>query len=403
VPAVAAILTVGLLLACILTRSSVVVGDFGAQQAANVLVVVVLVTGGVALGVLLARVLPWTLVPIVTLVALGFGSARLASTGTASNPIRQLSTWLGESSQLDVRFTAPHWLAHVLWLVALTAVVAVLAILRDDRRPVVVVGLVLAVGAAALSGWAATRPIARADAARIAAMLADPQAAQDCDVVGPVTVCTFEPERELRERYLEEVAPVVAVVPADFAPVVFRWGVDVDRRHLDPEVSALLPSPVSEPGLVPFDLTAVDDAYDGARAWVGLGAVGVLDAYREGVTIDLLGEARGVIALWLATRGADADSVHGLTDFERDPAPGEAEHRPWPDPCYAGEAPVRWSEGDVLAARALTELPEPEVAAVLAEGWDRYLDPATTTEELLDAFGLEPAGDQRRATRAIEC
>jgi hypothetical protein len=395
-PAAAALATALVLLFAITSRSPLVFGDVGLRQVADVVVVVVLAVGGVALGVLLARLLPWTLVPVIAVIAIGFGSARLATNGRSSNAVRQLSTWLGDP-ELDPRFTAPHWAARLVWLVALVAIVVALVALREVRRPATAVALGSSVLLALASLWAVTRPISDAAAERIAAMVADPRGTQDCRAVGSVTVCAFEAEHALRDLYVDEVAPVVAAAPADFGPVVIRYAADLDRIELDPKVLALLPAAEAEPGLVPVEMIAVDQALQGARIWVGLAAAGV-DGLGGGTVVDLHGQARGALALWFATRGADAGATADLTGVEPAPSAEELDQgidpssRPWPDPCDAGPAPVVWGVSDVQAARALTELPDEVVHGAIDGDWERFTDPATTTDELLVAVGLEPIG-----------
>lgn len=395
--------SVALLVGAVMSRAAVVHGDVGGQEVAAVLAVVVLGVGGVAAGVALARHLPWLLTPIVAVIGIGFLSAELATFGDRStDAVRQLSTWLGDTDH-DVRFAAPHWWAHVLWLLGLTAVVALLAIIRDERRRWPAAALAASLVGTAVAGWAATRPIDGDDAVRIAAMLADPPSGQDCVERGAIRICTFAEDVALRDLVADEIAPVVAAVPGDIAPRTIRDAADLDRRHLDPEVAALLSPPRLEPDLLPIEFSGTDDALAAARVWVALGATGSIERPRPGATVDLRGQARGVLSLWLATRGASAGTTEGLTSFDPDPQEGEPEHRPWPDPCYAGPAPVRWAGSDVVAARLLTQLPESEVMTVVASDWSRFVDPATATDDLLTAVGLAPLGPFQGSTRVGEC
>ncbi len=49
-----------------------------------------------------------------------------------------------------------------------------------------------------------------------------------------------------------------------------------------------------------------------------------------------------------------------------------------------------WSTSDLVAARALIAAEPAAVARVVETGWERWVDPATTTNELMLAVGAEP-------------
>ena len=53
---------------------------------------------------------------------------------------------------------------------------------------------------------------------------------------------------------------------------------------------------------------------------------------------------------------------------------------------------VMWSAQDVAGARAVLALPEAAVAVVVGEDWERWVDPRTSTDELLTALGLDEVG-----------
>ena len=55
--------------------------------------------------------------------------------------------------------------------------------------------------------------------------------------------------------------------------------------------------------------------------------------------------------------------------------------------------PVTWSAQDLAAVRALQALPDTDVTQVLDADWARWIDPSTTTDELLAALGLPAVGD----------
>jgi len=359
---------------------------------AAVLGAALLCVGATALGIALARWLPWTVVPVAAVVGVGFLAANLATRGNrTTEPLRQLSTFLVDP-ELDLRLTAPHWLAHHLWILSLVAAMALLAVLRDVRsRSVLVAGAAVLV-LAAVSAAMATRPIDAADARRIAALIDDPSM-QPCQDAGGLSVCTYAGDTELARELVAAARPVAAAAPAG---ALTGWSVRqsaaIDRLELDPEVRALLGGEPARGQVLPIEFTAHPLALEGLRLWTALAAVGALDDWLPGSTRGLRGQARGTIALWLATRGADRDAQLDLTSLGGPTRDGRDAIRPWPDSCFAGPTPVRWAETDVAAARQMLSLPEATVRSVLHADWERFTDRATSTDDLLVALGLEPTG-----------
>ena len=403
-PALVAIVFALVLVALIATGTATPYGEIGARQVAATVGTGVLCAGAIALGIALARWLPWTIVPVVAVIAIGFAATWLATQDVrTTEPRRLLSTFLVDP-ELDVRLTAPHWLAHHLWLVGLTALVVVLAILRDRRGPAVLGAGLLAAAVAVASAVAATRPIDAADARRIASLITDP-AHRTCTDAGGLDVCTFGGAGELRSDVAGAAGAVAAFAPSG---ALDGWRIqqlsETRWSNLDPEVIELIGgAPEPDPHVIPIEFTAHPLALEGIRIWTGLAAVGALEQRPRGVTVGLRGQARGTIALWLATRGADQDVQHDLTSLggpER--APSDAT-RPWPDTCFAGDIPVQWARSDVRAARSMLALDESEVRRVLHTDWARLTDRKTTTDELLVALGLEPLGLDGQTSAGSAC
>lgn len=384
-------------------------GEVGARQVGALLGAALLCVGAAALGVALARWAPWTLVPVAAVVAIGFASTRLATAGDhLTEPLRQLSTWLNEPEEY-VPFSAPHWVAHHLWILTLVGLVTVLALSRDVRRPrLLAVGGCFAV-AAVISGVAATRPIDTADAIRIASLINDPEAHQRCVDAAGLPVCTYGTDRELSQHVADVIAPVVRAAPDG---ALEGWAVRQDTRldvtRLDPAVRRLLISDRSDRRYIPMQPVVSRRASDqGARFWVALTATGVTEDIMKNsrsvldgtggdldVVFSLDRQARGVVALWLATRGVDAGTAATMTSSQQgshDSSNFTASYsRPWPDVCYAGAAPVTWALTDLDAARRLLELPDATVRDVLHADWARFTDRAASTDDLLAAVGLDP-------------
>jgi hypothetical protein len=381
-------------------RAGTLWGPLGARQAAEILACGVLGAGAVALGVALARWLPWQVVPIVAVVVVGFLSLGLVDVPDGGSDGRpQLATFT-VLDDVDIRFTAPHWLAHHLWLVALAVAVAAFAVLRERsarRLGVAVLGAASIV--AIVTAVLATRPMTNADANRIAALINDPAAHQTCVDVG-IPVCTYAGDHELVDVFAGDIAAVLSGVPASEPPPTLRLrqGVHVDRADLDPAVAALVPAVTAfDDGTVLMSLRDSTANHDAVRFWVALAVTGIQpdpSSIAAGQVADVRGQARGVVAIWLATSGRDGGAARRMSSVDGQ-GPDDHDHepwRPWPDPADAGSTPVVWALTDLIAARAVQGLPDAEVAAVVSEQWPTLLDPATTTDDLLAALGLAPVG-----------
>lgn len=402
-PAAVALLYVGVVLTLIATNAITPYGELTARQMAAVLGAAVLCVGATALGVALARWLPWTVVPVAAVIGVGFLAVHLASQGTrTTEPLRQLSTFLVDP-EVDLRLTAPHWLAHHFWILSLVAAMVVLALLRDVRSRAVLTAGAVVIVVAASSAVLATRPIDAADAQRIAAFLEDPTQ-QPCRDAGGLAVCTFVGDDRLASDLVAAARPVAAAAPpGTLTGWSVRHSAETERHQLDPEVQSLLADEPLDGRVLPIRFTAHPLALEALRIWTGLAAVGAVDDWQPGSIRGLRGQARGVIALWLATRGADPDVQLELTSVGSPDRAASDVGRPWPDTCHAGLSPVRWAETDVTAARQLLAVPEARVLATLHADWERFTDRSTRTDDLLVALGLEPIGVRGDTPSAGEC
>ena len=93
--------------------------------------------------------------------------------------------------------------------------------------------------------------------------------------------------------------------------------------------------------------------------------------------------------LWLAAGGLDDRDVDRMLTPDDSRSGASYRGHLWPGICAAD---VQWSPQDVDAARAVTMLDRAVVAGALASNWERWVNPATTTDELLAEFGLPPVG-----------
>ena len=397
----------GLFLLVSIFHSQQIHGPVGDDALPDVLSGLVMGGGGVVLGVALGRWVRWRLAPVVAVVAVGAIGLRLAATGEASNQLGELSTFLSVTPEVFLDRRA-WW--HLAWLVGLTVLVAGLGLAgtrHENRRnagPAGSPAAVLAVvgtAVAVVAGAMATRPLPPASAQRMADRINRPAAHQVCAAAaGPVQVCEFRGYGELRARVAAEVAPVGAALPAGAAPITLRPVFTGDPRDLPPAVQRRLQSgPLLGPGEVALPLEAMEDRMRAARFLVSLAAVGLPVVPDPGPKpVVVAGQAGGVVALWLAARGLDGDAAARLATAQKRgqekaiPASADAFDRGYVWPSSCDSAPVVWSSQDLAAARALLALPAERALAVVHTGWDRWLDPATPTDDLLLAAGLPPLG-----------
>lgn len=392
VPLVAFTVFLAIYWGTVFVRSPDLHGPIEAEGIAHVLASLVLLVGAVGLGVLLGSWLRFGLVPVVAVVAVGLVSLGLATSGDPGwNGLSTLSTF---GPQVDSPLLQPlvsvWWYAA--WMAALSALVAVGAMLRHRRdRPmwVVAVGLVTVAMASALM---ATRPIGGDAAAEVASHISDPGDHQRCQPVDAdlLQVCTYDGYHELRDRLVAGLVPLAAVLPPDLPPVTIRQGFEGDPAELPPAVrSRLRDVPAVGDREVRVGFAAADDAVSAAVLRVAFLTLG-LDTQRiEGpVPRSIAGEARGVVALWLAARNLDADAAARLASYQGSGADAFERGLAWPGGC----GPVVWSPQDLAAARAVLALPAAEVQAVIAGDLARWSSPAASTDDLLAVLGLASQG-----------
>lgn len=186
----------------------------------------------------------------------------------------------------------------------------------------------------------------------------------------------------MRQRYLE------GAVVADLPPPL--------RRHFPDG----LPARPSSEAALSFGLDKYE--VDRARFEVAFLATGLPRASPpDGEPPVIAGQARGVVALWLATRGmGPADATATATAFDPQSSDPFTRGVAWHEQCTTPF--VVWSAQDLEAARALMAVPDADVTRALAGGWERWTDPDTGTDELLDAVGLPTVGPFDRFATRVE-
>jgi len=372
-------------------RSPHLYGPLSADNLADVLAAVALGAGGITLGVALGRWVRFALAPAVALAVVLGVALRLNSIGDPGwNPWAALSTAPAVPDPAPIFIDRAAWW-HLAWVVALTCVVGALALARH-RRDGKVVGFGLAAAALAVISIVGTTG-SPADPELIASRVTDPGAHQRCSAAGgSVRVCVYRQYGEVLERLIDQVGPVARALPPTVGPITLRQRFNGQLGDLQPAVrrpiGTDLPGGLKDEVTLGFDIFAMDDAgFDVAFAALGLPT----EPDRRRIPTVVAGQARGVIALWLAARGMTPDEARALATSP-DPGSPDAFERGTPDddPCHTPS--VVWSAQDLHAARAVIGLPAAEVAQVVISGWDRWKDPASGTDELLAALGLPGVG-----------
>ncbi len=402
-PAIAGLVFFAVMIIGTAWRSPYVHGPIGLDGIADVLAALALPVGGVALGVALGRWVPYSVAPVVVVVVIGFATIALNQVGSPGwNPYVALSTAPSVEGSTPVFDDRPSWW-HLVWILGFIGLMCVIAIARSRRD-----GRVLAVGAIAVAvivtaGFGATRPMSAASADRVADLVARPEAHQKCrDIDGRVMVCMFALHAELLDVIAERITPIAQVLPATVGPLTVRQVYGDDVAKLPPEVrrrltAADLTRPADEVSL------SLDDPLD-APPDVALYAVGLPTVPDdEQLPLVVAGEARGVVALWLTTRGLDGGELRRATTSESASSADSFDRGNLARDCSVPS--VVWSAQDLAAARALIGLDVAAVETALAADWDRWTDPDTSTDELMAAVGLAPAGpfDQIVARPVASC
>lgn len=362
---------------------------------ATIVSAVVLVACAGALGIALARLLPWGLVPIVAVVAIGIATGVLGG-----DDLPGIIGFLGpvaNGGDLPAFLSpvAQGW--HVAYLVGLGALAVGAAFLLDGERRWGVGGLALAVALLATSLVGPSRTYAGDTAHGLADLVTDPSPHQRCLEGDGVTVCHFPELDEIAARWLALAEPVRAAAPADAIDGPLGIHTRLSAEEID-QLAAPVRAELDrrgdsfpwtdEPGIHP------DLRWDGADALramlVAHGIVGLPESGAPPVEPCFAGgQARAAVAVALAGRGLRVDErstlrappdgpdgLAGVTDFVD--APWEVDSEP----------AVVHAETDLALGRALLERPVDEVRGVLAADWSTWVDPRTPTEDLAAAFGL---------------
>ena len=135
------------------------------------------------------------------------------------------------------------------------------------------------------------------------------------------------------------------------------------------------------------------------RLALGLWSVGLRSVPVGDAPCWVGGQARGIVALWVAAQGMNGDDakrfVSGTWNRLRDPESGSNVPPEWTDGYVwvsDATAPVLWSATDIAAAQTMLTLDTTLVRDTLWADWQRWSDASGTTADLMTELGVTPAG-----------
>jgi hypothetical protein len=242
-----------------------------------------------------------------------------------------------------------------------------------------------------------------------------PQDVQVCEERAGVRYCAYPGYEALVDRWAPVVESVLGLVPEEVRGRRLELRQRVPLRYLDATPRAVrqeLSVPIFDAGRGPRsweDDGALhpelrwgrgDDAALGEFALAAQTAAWALNVPTESGAFFCAraGQARTALVLWMAGQTtARASSALALAYEEPAPSgglPGAGPenfpvvlHGPLWTLGIVDELPM-WPRAEVAAALELLDRPVEEVAARVRASWDRLSDPATTTSELAELFGM---------------
>lgn len=388
----------------------------GTPRLAELAVAPLILLGAAVTGVLVAR---WA--PIVVAGPLAVLATIVVQLGLAEGADvrwRQLN-FVTSFDKIDPRLDVRDAGWHLVWLAGLVMLGVVLALARHGRSRAVVGGAAAAALVLAVSGFAQSRPVSASELDAMVDWLQNPRDHQRCQILGDAEYCAYAGYEEWVPQWAASVQGVLDRVPPDVLAGVlagdepFTVGQRLDPLAYDEALLPVLRDAIDPEALWPtgngvaprlgweFDDEALALAYQAAARVVGLPtALGWGD---EACTAG--GQARVVVALWLAGQAVPGGATH-LAEHARDfEAYGGAalvelvplDHRSTyegtdrfpsdprnlePDLASGGRG------ADVVAAAALLARPADEVADAVGGQWDRLVDPDTPAAEVFEALEI---------------
>jgi hypothetical protein len=369
-----------------------------------------------AIGVLLARLVPWSGVASVALVGFAASWYFPYLWFRATGHVRILRSywlfpWFGMPGSPMDWADALAGGRHLAYVGALIALAACLALARSKLRAGAIMATVLALAVTATSAVAQVPPTTVAQQFEEARFASGSPGTQVCGTRGGVEYCVWPAYQDWIDWWQRPIDGVLQRVPAaargrklrvrqmelgdyarcwDTSACPQQFHALLERAFTDSDVRPMSSWPridgdrnVKGKAELPLALATASWA-------VGLSAMPPRDS--ESLTICIPhDEARVVVALWLAGQSTPqaADSLRARTG-----PPEQARSR-----LTLGSDAVtaQWPWPEAVYAVALLDRPVEEVAAALQRDWARWVSPATPTAELVEVFGLAPlpAPDER--------
>ena len=388
----------------------------------------------------------------VILVALAAGQMLMqfqhASGGIGpGKPARWLALWvpMAASGQPARELVARPSRWHLVYLGALGVVVASVAVLRHRPRVRVAVILAGAVAITVLVAAIEVRGATNDDARRMAELLRHPGRHQVCETRMGVRYCAFPPYRGWIDRWAGAIEPILATVPSDagvqgieVTQTLILYGSDAQRVKglplantagqtsyaesadlgsairpssqwgrgskeggyqlgIDLVVAAMevrLPRRPQDIRWTPAEIRSVTRHMQPPDRKAFLATTKPGDPM---VQCSALGQARAVVALWLAASATDGTRSAFLQDIQTNvqlhhQGP-ETDVGPWFYPETANAVPmfnfpVQWAEPEATYAKQLLAMPRGSVSEVIRANWARLTDPATSSDDVARLFGL---------------
>ncbi|MDQ3708794.1 MAG: hypothetical protein M3387_05735 [Actinomycetota bacterium] len=419
-----------------------VAGGVGTPNLAELAAGPAIVALGAVIGVTGARWLPHPLSGPLLLLALALVQAwpNLFGLGTDSAIAPVLSPWLmidtpKAGAITDLRPAS----AHLLYLLGVVGLVGVAALARRGLRTQLVLSGALAV-AVTVSGvaWQLRPPPSRAVRAAYALTI-DAPSYQRCQEGPQAVICAYPGFTSLAARYRPVITGVADRVPGNHPPVRVRqlaappWVPEAaDRLQFQASQRAnrhprhdgwieLAPGWGVAAGTAPFEL--------GLGLQTAVTALGIprgTSARSPFETCSTGGQARGVVALWLAAQ-ASSGAAALLRQAATAPLVGYGQYDDQggeltiTDPVVAAylsdeqvfipnlerarELTPAFHRLDALYAVQLLDQAPADVAAALVPHWERWTGSSTPSDELADALGLvvhPPLDEALRAAGVAE-
>jgi hypothetical protein len=408
----------------------------GTVQALEVLAGPLTVALAGAMGVALGRWWPSIAVAPILLVGLTTGAVFLAN-AQGHNRFRWVVPVVPTGSPWELQIR--HAGVHTVYVVALTALIGIVALLRTDRSVrlrAMGAGLLVVTVATAL---AQVRPITAAQRAALASTITNPEPMQACRTIDGISYCAYRAYEGWIPMWAAVVNGVVRAAPAGDSIPSLRlrqqiwtlWEGDLSSRQVvaldsggrDPSVRPF--SPAFAGTITPameWGRARTADAFDLGLALAVAGRVAgfpTRPSFPQSPQCQSLNQGRAIVALWLAGQSSPAAASslraeaaantglvvvgpHGEFQIQYRTASGPAHLRFDYDILQlaelevqeyraTGAAPVIWGATDLRYAVQLLDRPAAAVRAELGAHWRTLTNPSTTSAQVVRMLGLRPA------------